>query len=504
MNSQIHENNPSDEIDLLGLIKSILSTWKIVIISAIIVTGAYAGLTALNALIASNEQVFQKPIKLTFPGAHELKFSNGAKFRYSDIVAPAVVQKVYERNNIAALGLSATQFQNSLTAFPYSPEYPAIYEKYSRRMGDKKLTQEQLEQIRMQMSAELEQASRGAAVISWRINSVNISRELANRVLNDIPAVWADINIKSKGVLQLNTSLSTTHSLNLDLINSTDILIAGDIIEEKLKVLTDNIDSLSEFNSAKVLIDTESGMNLIDLENAVSDLRRYDIAKILAPFQLRGLSSQPEVTRFYFEDKLFKLEQSFNAQKNIADGIKQVLLNYSGAQVKQVDTGTNSAFAPQISGDLIDKLSQLAGTAEKEVFIQNLTERWLKASAELAKMQTSIDHTKLILSRLDSSDQNKLANKALYEHGVSLLPVIVEKVSNYYGVFDRIAALLENELNGSIENLYVPITNGVLVEKHILNIKDTIIYWILLMILTVVIVIPATLIARAVRGKGNP
>src|SRR5690606_39773501 len=120
---------------------------------------------------ASDEQVFQKPIKLTFPGAHDLKFASGARFRYSDIVAPAVVQKVYERNNIASLGISPTQFQNSLTAFPYSPEYPAIYEKHIRRMSDKKLTQEQLDQIRAQMKAELDQASRGAAVISWRVNN---------------------------------------------------------------------------------------------------------------------------------------------------------------------------------------------------------------------------------------------------------------------------------------------------------------------------------------------
>lgn len=501
MNHQVIDNAPSDDIDLLQLIKSILSTWKIVFIATIITTAAYAGVTALNALIASDERVFQKPIKLTFPGAHDLKFASGARFRYSDIVAPAVVQKVYERNNIATTGLSTTQFQSSLTAFPYSPEYPAIYEKFSRLMGDKKLSIEQIDQLRVQMKAELDQASSGAAVISWRVNNSRVSQELANRVLSDIPAVWAEINIKSKGVLQLNTSISTTNSLNLDLINSTDILITGDILEEKLQVLKDNIRALSEFGAAKTLADPQTGMNLIDLENAISDLRRYDIAKILAPFQLRGLSNQPEVTKFYFEDKLFKLEREYNSQKNIADGIKQVLLNYSGATVQQVDIGASASFAPQISGDLIDKLSQLAGTAEKELFIQNLTERWLKVSGQLAVLQTAIDQTKLVLERLTKGEENKASNQVLFDHGVKLLPTIVEKITAYYGVFDRISLLLESELNGSIESLYVPITNGILIEKNILNIKDTLIYWILLMILTVVVVIPVTLIARAIKTK---
>ena len=211
--------------------------------------------------------------------------------------------------------------------------------------------------------------------------------------------------------------------------------------------------------------------------------------------------NQPEVTKFYFEDKLFKLEREYNSQKNIADGIKQVLLNYSGATVQQVDIGASAAFAPQISGDLIDKLSQLAGTAEKELFIQGLTERWLKVSGQLAVLQTAIDQTKLVLERLIKGEENKASNQVLFDHGVKLLPTIVEKITAYYGVFDRISLLLESELNGSIESLYVPITNGIIVEKNILNIKDTLIYWILLMILTVVVVIPVTLIARAIRTK---
>lgn len=505
MNKSYTENpKPSDDIDLLAIIKSVLSTWKICLLFMVLVSAAYLAVKSATILAITPEQIYQKPIRLTFPGAHELTFPNGSPFQYSDIVSPAVAQRVYERNNLKELGISAAEFQRELTSFPFSPQYPLIYESYVRKMSDKKLTPDQIDKIREQMTAELKQASQGEAIISWRIKHINITKEVANRVLNDIPAVWADLNIKDRGVLSLNSPISTTQSLNLDDISNKDFLIAGDMIEEKLNLLLKNIEALDNFKSSKMIVDRESGMNLTDLVNAISDLRVYDLGSFIAPYKLNGISNSPDLTQYYFQDKLHKLQSKLSSLTYMSGSIRDILRGYSGNNLSAKDSyaeNTSAAIAPQITGDLIDKLAKLSGNAEKEIYIQELNERWLDIESEISKLQITFSDTQITLEGLNKNAQNSSNNTALFEIGQKMQPVIVNKLSSYYQIFHRIALQLENEVNGSLDNLYIPITNGVIEEKNIINIKEIILYWIILMILTVIIVIPTTLIARAVKNK---
>src|SRR5690606_6102366 len=146
--------------DLLDLVKAFLATWKVWLVALILVTGLYGAFLAAKILLISNEVTYSKPIRLTFPNAHKLEFPSGAPFSFGDIVAPAVVQLAHQRNNLDEYDMSVADLQGSLSAAPYAPTYPLILERYSRLMGDKRLTVEQLEVLQARLDGELDQATR--------------------------------------------------------------------------------------------------------------------------------------------------------------------------------------------------------------------------------------------------------------------------------------------------------------------------------------------------------
>ena len=117
-----------DEIDLLGLVKAVLATWKMWLIALIVVTALYGAFQASKIVILSNEITYAKPIRLTFPDAHKLQFPNGSPFAFGDIIAPAVIQLAHQRNRLDEYDMTVADLQGSLSAEPYAPTYPAIVE----------------------------------------------------------------------------------------------------------------------------------------------------------------------------------------------------------------------------------------------------------------------------------------------------------------------------------------------------------------------------------------
>lgn len=127
-----------DEIDLVGLVKAVLATWKAWFIAVVLVTAAYGAFQASKLVALSNEVTYAKPVRLTFPDAHKLQFPNGSAFAFGDIIAPAVVQLAHQRNHLDDYGMTVADLQGSLSAEPYAPTYPAIVEKYRKLLSDKK------------------------------------------------------------------------------------------------------------------------------------------------------------------------------------------------------------------------------------------------------------------------------------------------------------------------------------------------------------------------------
>lgn len=494
----------NDEIDLLKLFKAALATWKHVLFALIIVSAVYGGIKAVQISLLTQEIVYSKPIRLMFPNAHKLVFPNGAKFAYSDIVAPAVVKIAYDRNSIKEYGISVSDLQAALTAAPYSPQYPLILKRYGALMGDKRLTADQLKELQQQMEKDIEQATSGEALITLRLNKKELPKEVANRLLNDIPAIWADIAIKQKGVLNINVQLASASSINKDLILNEDPIVASDIIGEKLQTLKLNIIKLSDFEGAQSIADPVTGMKILDLTYAAEDMNNYLLGGLVAPIRELGLTDSAQRTIYYYQDRIKRLNLQLTALDKKAASVKAIYDSYNqGANANTTASTGNNTSISEINSDLVDKLLSLSGDADKQKYLQELHKDWIKLREQIADIELNIQDAEQILTavRKSISIQKTEEYKTYLESTKREMPVLLDKLIGFYQVSERLYAQLSIESSGVKDQLYIPVTNDVLSNRVLIDIKATILVWLAFMFITTVIVVPGVMIINAMKSK---
>jgi hypothetical protein len=502
----------SDEIDLLQLFKSLLKTWKTWLLALIAVSVVFGAIKAVQILFVVNEAAYSKPIRLTFPNAHKLIFPSGAKFAYSDIVAPAVAKVAFERNKLGDYGLSIADLQGGLSATPYAPTYPLIIKKYEKLMSDKKLSADQIADLQKRLQEEVEQATSGEALVTLRLEKKELPQAVADKLMGDIPSIWAERALKEKGVLNINVQLASVNSLNADLISKADGLVAGDMLNAKIILLKDNIKAMSEFEGSQSIADPVSGMKLMDLSYAVDDFNSYVVNGLLAPIRLLGLSNNRLATSFYYEDKVMKMSISLTSLQRQSAAVKEVYNSYLQFERSSTQAGgegrngSATMVAPQLSVDMIDKLVGMSGDADREKYKQSLNDKRLALALNIADAESAISEAQLMLSALQKAAANggKLTpTDELYLSKIKTdLPVVLAKLTDFFRVSERIYEQLSVESVGIKDQLYVPVTNRILVKKTLIDIKSTVLIWIALMFLTTVLVIPFCMIRNAMKARG--
>ena len=502
-------NFNNDEIDILSLLRGVLATWKFLFLALILVTIIFGVAQSIKLSSTVTESVYSKPIRLTFPNANKLLFPSGAKFSYSDIVAPAVVQVAYERNKLSNFGFTIADLQSGLSAVPYAPTYPLVIKRYESLMADKKLSIDQLNNLQSQMEKEIDQITSGEALIVLRLEKKELPKDVVEKVLNDIPAIWAERAMKEKGVLSINAQLASVSSLNSELISMTDDVQLGDLLTEKLALLKKNIKSLSSYEGAQSIADPKTGMRLMDLSFAIDDFGSFVIADLVSPLRQLGLSKDVKSSLYYYEDKTNRLKILLAAQKTEVDAVREAYDSYVSYERKSNDSGKDvqggNSVAPQLSTDMLDKLVSLSGDAAREKYKQQLNEQRFVLTKSVAETESKLADAQLVLSalqkfaaaggKLSPSDEQYLAKVK------SQLPVVISKLQDFFGVSERIYTQLSIESVGIRDQLYIPVTNTIMSKKIFLDIKQTILTWFSLMFLTAVIVVPFCMIRNAMKAR---
>lgn len=500
-------SNESD-IDLLSLMLGIFKVWKLWAISILIVSVAFGTIKAAQILSIAPESTYSKPIRLTFPNAHKMIFPSGAKFSYSDIVAPAVVEEVHEKNQLRNFEFSVADLQRGLSATPYAPTYPLIIERYNKLLNDKKLTPDQITELQKRLEKEIEQATTGEVLITLRLYKKELPKDVVTKILADIPAVWAERALKEKGVLDINARLASVKSLNIELIKQQESLIAADILTDKLSLLKQNIMELSSYEGIESVTDPETGMRLADLSLAADDLNHYTISELIAPIRQLGLSRTPETSRYYYKNKLNKLNTSLGALEAQASAIKEVYNSYSRREPidsNNKDTRNSQLLMPELSTDMLDKLVSLSGDVDREKYKQQLNNKLLDIVEEISLTEGEIIHTQQIIAGLDKFiNQNEKMNTQ-HEQYLTLmkekLPEIIDQLSSFFSISQRIYKQVSIESIGVQDQLYIPVTNTILAKKVTIDIKSTLFTWIALLFLTTILIIPGAMIHNAMKSR---
>lgn len=499
----------SDEIDLLELFRSVGKTWKFLVVGLLLVSVAYVGWLSVGILLNNPNKNVYKAIKFTFVGVDKGVYPNGAPFQLEDVIAPVVLQEVFERQGLSASGISIQEFRQSLSVEPYAPTYALIVERYKQLLSDTTLTVPEVEAIEQRMSAELAAATSGAAMLIVRLDSYRLPSELIARVLSDLPATWARYSIADKGVLDLDIELSSAKSIDRELINNVDYMVVSDLLQEKTGLVEKNIELLSGFNGAATLRDPNTGMKLADLRQALEDLRRYVIDDLMSPIRSLGLTRNRDLSLYYYEDKKQRLTEDIQLLQRQADLVREAFEKYSlkpssSSMVQGQDGIAYLGGGAQLSAGALDKVLDMSSEGKAEEYRQALNQKWLDTNIQATGIQNEIDEVNRLIKALRGEGQSE-TSKALRDEYLAraedTLPKILDRISDYLDITQRIYRQMSKESIGANGRLFEPITNRPFTKEFPIDFKQSILVWVALLFTTTLIVVPIVMTRQALKNR---
>ena len=267
--SEITQN---DETDLKDLLRAIIRTRVVLVVALLVVTALFwttmIGLSALAPpTIAHSLNIY-----LTFEGATEGTYPNKTEYRPYDILAPVVMNRVYDESALTNY-IERDDFISGFTVVPYAPDQALIRSKY--KLDTDRLSQVEIENLQKQLRNELNQSASTAATISFTTTNSNIPRNVLQDALRNIPEIWARHMVSNLGVLNYETTIYSSKVVDAELINRMDYLIAFEIFREKIRLLRENINAIEALPNGRLVRDDESGLSTPDLERAVFDMEQY-------------------------------------------------------------------------------------------------------------------------------------------------------------------------------------------------------------------------------------
>ena len=502
--SEITQAN--DEIDLKDLLRAIIRT-KVAVVAALLLVGA-AFWTALIGLsvVAPPTSSHSLNIYLTFEGSTEGTYPNGTEYRPYDIIAPVILNRVYDASPLANY-LDRDEFISGFTVVPYIPDHDLIRSKYN--LDTNGLSQAEIENLQQQLRNELNQSAMTAATTTFTTTNSNVPNNALQDALRNIPEAWAQHMVINVGVLNYETTIYSSAVVDIDLVEQMDYLIAFEILLEKIRLLRDNIRAIEELPNGRVVRDAESGLSAPDLERVIFDMEQYQIKPLVSPIQNLRIAKNKEFVALYFEDQVRELERSRELadkkRQNLADAYNTYVNNQVEADGTRPAVATQGNMIPQFGAEFLDRIVDLTNAELDLQFRQDMTNKQVELSDQLSGVETEITRISEIMAALRSGSRDEDATLVTY-HEVQMregLPTIATKLINYFDVSTRLYEKVSLESLGLQSTMFRFVDAKVRssTQGTILNMSNVKLFAIVLF-LTIVIVVPVAMMRNALKDDG--
>lgn len=473
------QGQASDEIDLRQLFLNMWAVRHYVVLAVLVVSLCYWGLWAVKQLLSPTSLSYSRVVQFTFKGAEQAQYPNGTPFRIADVVAPSVLGEAYDINGLGEQEVPEAAFVQSFNIQPYAPDYNLIVEKYQAAMKRKGITGEEITELQAKMKSELTQASARSALISFKAaKGVALSEEIVNKVLLDVPRLWAEKAITKDGVLDLDLTLYSSKMFDRDRFDSLDYMIAIDLVQDNVRLIQQNIKVLTGQPNGKLVRDEETGYRLPDLEKSISDVVAFDLQQLITPIQDLGVTKDQSVVRLYYQYKIKELEREKAFELSQAELIRQALDEYArSVSGRGGNANTATAGVAQLGDEFLDRVIDLTQKGGDLEYRQSLTNKMLVHNGRAAEIDYEISEMNAVVEGLSgrgeqSEDQQRYV--ALLERS---FPAILDKLQGYVEVTNRLYSKLSRENIGYSGMLYkVGGSSQLMVAGSALSKRDLLIF----------------------------
>jgi hypothetical protein len=498
-----------DEISLERIFSTLWSYRKVVEVGIAIVMGVYVALALAAFMLLPRERLASVGFRLVFDGVDQGTYPNGNKFSTSDIMATPVLTEVWEKNDLGRYNGKFEQFKNSIFIRDANRDLELLDLEYSSRLSDQKLAP--VDRARIETEYKDKRKSLTAPFYSLTLRRkewiTKMPPAMAEKILKDTLATWAEQADTRKGALKYNIPMYTRASVPLDLVEHEDYLIAADVLRAKGLGAIDTVDMIGKLPSAAAMRVGPERLSLGEIRAGLTDTLRFRLEPLIATITQSGATTDARRLRAYVENQLAQArERQAEAQRRV-DTLQRSLAAYTGdkafsptltvAQQRQAGGEQGSTVIPQVSDSFLDRIMDLSRQDTDMKYRQEMTEKIIREGMGAAALGRDIPYYEELSHRLPaggSTAANSAAIRATMKTVYDSVTKGIDQVNAFYA-----------EL--STQNLYSQAMMYVIAEPFLdysqrsLPLPSIIMYGVLTFLMSLFLVPLACLVHHAVVGR---
>lgn len=345
-------------------------------------------------------------ISLDFQGAQQGKYSHGLPFSPEDLLDQSLLEKLYEKHQLKQW-LDFNSFKNALSINQSGKALNELRREYESKLGNAKLTALERQNLEAEFQSRLKTATSSLYTISWTEygrHARTPHRAVRQKVLEDLPLLWAETAISQKRVLLFPTSFPSLVGWTPNggaMVSDPTETVAS--LSRRMKIVEKGLAVIELLPGAKQAA-LADGTSLIDLQVR---LRAFDEQLLPALRQRFFAGAASEQALKQLLTILEGIEQEHTGQLFLAsDRLKaliQTYQDYLAAMTADASTpipaGANSG-TNQVSGEtqgqdsFLSQLLDFARSTADQPYRQKWVDQISQSRLEVGRLEVLVNKDK--------------------------------------------------------------------------------------------------------------
>jgi len=393
-----------DTISLKPLVETLTIYRRVIGLSIVSAIAATTVLLLAIALLLPTERTSSVEFRLLFKGAAENKYPNDSSFSAAEIVETSVLSEVFQQNDLQRFG-PYEDFKNSFAVLSSSHEGEILDRDYAARLADSKLSPIERSRLEEEYRKKREAIRDPVFQLSMRRMEriKTLPPDLAEKVLNDILAVWARQAVEQKGALRFKVEVLSRNLLTQAVMDQ-DFLLAADSLRTQTVRLLRMAGELSELPGAATVRSPKDNVSIAEVKASLEDIQRYQIHPLLNIIRSEGVAKDPQAISRFVSSQVAQVGIARDVTKKKIQSLQSALQVYMSRGAQSADaaaagnigrtgaTSERAGVAPQLSESFLDRLIEMsAPTQASEVtYRQKLTNEIIDQNSALSDLEESL------------------------------------------------------------------------------------------------------------------
>lgn len=362
-------------------------------------------------------------VSLDFQGAQQGKYSHGLPFSPEDLLDQSLLKKLYEKHQLSQW-LDFNSFKNALSISQSGETLNELRREYEGKLRNAKLTGLDRQNLEAEFQSRLNSSTSSLFTVSWTEygrHARQTPRAVQQKVLEDLPLLWAETAISQKRVLLFPTSFPSLAGWGLQKrAELSDPIEAVASLRRRMSILEKGLVGMDLLPGAKQAT-LPDGTSLIDLhvrlrafgEQLLPALRQRVLADATSELELKKLITILETGQ---QENFGQLSLARDRLKALTDTYQDYLVSVRADTPTPAPASANSG-SNQADGKMEGQESFLAQLLDfvRSTADQSYRQKWVdqisQSRLEVGRIEVLVNADKEAVAQARAALATKVLEK---------------------------------------------------------------------------------------------